>query len=196
MEMNDKTKKLIKPILIIIIVLILFAIYLIYSIIKGNQGGRSKSGNVYTPIQDVTYHSKIEKANKVYELFHAERCIQIYFDTLGRIDRSIYYSTRDEEEINNKIIDNKQQLYSMLDEEYIYNYNLTIDNMDERFSNFYNTLQFLTENVYVLDDEDTYESVYFVYGDLVNVSKNTIQQYGFIIRRQPRKHISIHNNSL
>ena len=187
--MNDKTKNLAMSILVIIIVLMSFAIYLVNSIKATKAKNRKNDPSIGHPedyVVDITYHHKIEKANTAQEFFDTEKCIDKYLRTLERLNRSIYLNL-DENSVNNKLTDTKEEVYSMLDEEYIFKYNLTIDNMDERFSYFYNTLEFLTENVYVLDDEKAHESIYFVYGNLVNASKNTIQQYGFIVRRNPRK---------
>lgn len=197
---DDKVKNLATPILVIIIVLICFAIYLANSIRNEKQKAEKRESNfnfVYSgDIKlDIKQHAKIEKADKAQEFFDTEKCIDAYLKTLGRLNRTIYLNL-DENSVNNKLTDTKEQVYSMLDEEYIFKYDLTIDNMDERFSYFYNTLEFLTENMYVLDDEKTHTSVYFVYGNLVNAGKNTIQQYGFIIRRNPRKRVAIYNNTL
>lgn len=198
--MDKKTKKRVKIILAIVIVLVFIVAYIIYlntrekeepeanynagnkesssSIQQGNNGSVHKPSNV----TDVTYHLKIEKANKKQEFFDTERCIQIYLSALSRTNKDIYKGI-DENAVNNKVVNNKQQIFSMLDAEYINKYNLTIDNMDGKLSQFYNTLEFLTEKMYVLDNKDKHESIYFVYGSLVNVTKNTIQPYGFIIRR-------------
>ncbi len=176
--MDKKVKVFIVIILIIIVILIGILSYLFY--ILKNEPQELEEEEIYYSDQDTHFRSELEKVTSKYDYFDTEACIRKYISSLQKLDTMLYQE--DSNTINNTIEIYKEELYNLLDETYINKNKVTLQNMDKNFSDYYATLNFEIENMYVVDAQEEL-AIYFVYGTLVNTKKNTVEKYGFIVKR-------------
>lgn len=177
--MKRRLKFLIILVIIIMVIIIGALVYMMN--ISKNKKVFIGTEEIYYSDQDTHFRNNIEKVSSKYEFFDTNTCIQKYITTLQKIDKS-YYSEQ------NGIVENmtsayKEELYNLLDTEYVKESNLSLNNIDKNFSAYYvKNLDFQTTEMYVWDIEDSL-TIYFVYGNLINTNKNTIEAYGFIVKR-------------
>lgn len=169
---------------IFIIILILIGILICIKILTNGSNINIMSNIVdeekYSSDQDTDFRNGIEKITSKYEYFDTIACIQKYLDLLNKINISNYEGNKNE--IGETVKLYKEDLYNMLDNQYKQQYNLTLNNIDNRFSKYYKDLYFDVKNMYVVDIEEE-NSIYIVYGDLVEKDKKIINTFGFIVIR-------------
>ena len=174
--MENLIKKLIIIISIIIIIIIGILIYLLNNnvnlYIDEDEGA-------YTDYY-VAFRNEVEKINTEYEFFDTLACIRKYTNLLQKLDKD-YYKNEDGN-IDETIQIYKEQLYNLLDQNYVDHNKLTIDNIDNSLSKYYTNVEFQTKEMYALDVTEHY-LICFVYGDLINIENRTMQEYGFIVKR-------------
>lgn len=180
--MEKKIKYLI--IFVFIMILILIGILICIKFLT-NEKSISNINNLneeekYSSDQDIDFRNNVEKTTSKYEYFDTVACIQKYIDLLNKINISNYDGNRNE--IGETVNLYKEDLYNMLDNKYKKQYNLTLNNIDNRFSKYYKDLYFDVKNMYVVDIEEE-NSIYIVYGNLVEKEKKTISTFGFIVIR-------------
>lgn len=180
--MEKKIKYLIIFVFIMILVLIgiLICVKFLTNEKNINSINNTNEEEKYSSDQDIYFRNDIEKITSKYEYFDTIACIQKYLDLLNKINISNYEGNRNE--IGETIKLYKEDLYNMLDNKYKKQYNLTLNNIDNRFSKYYKDLYFDVKNMYVVDIEEE-NSIYIVYGDLVEKDKKIINTFGFIVIR-------------
>lgn len=177
--MEKKIKLLIIIILVIIVIIIGSLIYLL-NILKDNNQINFGEDEIYYSDQDIHFRNELEKVTSKYDFFDTQACINKYLISLQKLDKKSY---DEEENVINQTLDiYKEELYNLLDIQYIKQYKLDINNIDKRLSNYYTSLNFQIERMYVLDEEEEL-AIYFVYGNLVDTNNNKIEDYGFIVKR-------------
>lgn len=177
--MERKLKKIIIIVTVIIIIIVGILIYLLSTLNK--EGILNKiDDEIYYSDEDIHFRNNVEKVTSKYDFFDTIICIEKYIDLLQKLDNS-YYQEKNELVLSTIEI-YKEELYNLLDEDYIKNYNITLKNMDEKFSKYYANISFNVENMYVIDIKEELP-VYFVYGNLININNNKTEEYGFIVKR-------------
>lgn len=173
-------KNNLKLIIIIICIIIIIITAILLSLLFLNKEKISNGEEIYYSDQDTHFRNELEKVTSKYDYFDTISCIQKYTNTLKKLDTSTYA------EKNNEIIETiniyKEDLYYLLDENYINQYNLTLNNIDSKLSNYYTSLNFQIEIMYVVDSQEEV-AIYFAYGNLINEKKNTNEKYGFVVKR-------------
>ena len=176
--MEKKLKLLMIIILIIIVIIIGILIYLLNTINDNNSINIGKE-EVYYSDQDIHFRSEVEKVISKYDFFDTVVCINKYLTSLQKLDKNLYDG--ESSSVNDTINIYKEELYNLLDTDYIKQNELTIQNIDKKLSKYYTSIDFQTKSMYVLDAEDEL-AIYFIYGDLINANNN-IENYGFIVKR-------------
>ena len=177
--MEKKIKYLI--IFVFIMILILIGILICVKFLTNEKSiNYINEEEEYSSDQDTYFRNNVEKATSKYEYFDTVACIQKYLELLNKINISNYEGNRNQ--IGETIDLYKEDLYNMLDNKYKKQYNLTLNNIDNRFSKYYKDLYFDVQNMYVVDIEEE-NSIYIVYGNLVEKDKKTISTFGFIVIR-------------
>lgn len=180
--MEKKIKRFIVIITIIIIIIVALLLYLI-SVLNKEGKLNTNDEEIYLSDQDTHFRTQLEKVTSKYDFFDTITCINKYMDLLQKLDISSY------EEQNSTVNDTigiyKQQLYDLIDKDYIKQYNLTMQNIDNKFSNYYKEIEFNVEKMYVLDAQEDL-AIYFVYGNLIDVSDKKSSEYGFIVKRDTK----------
>lgn len=177
--MEKKIKWFMIIILIIIVIIISILIYLLNTL-NGNNSINIGKEEIYVSDQDTHFRSKVEKVTSRYDFFDTQTCIKKYIASLQKLDRNLYDG--ESRSVNDTIKIYKEELYHLLDTDYIKQNELTIQNIDTKFSNYYASLEFQIKSMYVLDAKEEL-AIYFVYGDLINKNNNKIEDYGFIVKR-------------
>lgn len=180
MEKKIKYLMLFIFIMILILIGILICVKFLTNEKNINSINNTNEEEKYSSDQDIYFRNDIEKITSKYEYFDTIACIQKYLDLLNKINISNYEGNRNE--IGETIKLYKEDLYNMLDNKYKKQYNLTLNNIDNRFSKYYKDLYFDVKNMYVVDIEEE-NSIYIVYGDLVEKDKKIINTFGFIVIR-------------
>lgn len=132
---------------------------------------------------EIIYRDSLVKENSKFEFFDTKTCIDNYFNTLSKINKNKY----DNDDMFSKeslqeIIDTyKEEIYSMLDEDYIKSFSITLSNMDKSLSKYYETVKFEIDNMYVVDTKKEM-TIFVVYGNIIYTDKNKAEPYGLIIK--------------
>ena len=166
---------------IVLIIIILAVIVMILLMQKSNQQYQEEP----TESVEVTYRDKLIKVDSKFEFFDTYTCIQKYFITLSKLNKN-QYNNDDINVTENSLQETfetyKEDLYSMLDEDYTKIFNISLDSIDKTFSKYYENVKFEINNMYVVDTENEM-TIYVVYGDLIYTDKNKIEPYGLIVKR-------------
>lgn len=177
--MEKKVKLLMIIITIIIVIIIGILIYLLNTQ-NGNNSISIGKEEIYYSDQDTHFRNEVEKVTSKYDFFDTEVCIKKYITSLQKLDKNLY--ERESSSVNDTINIYKEELYNLLDTDYIKQNKLTIQNIDKKLSNYYTNLNFQIRSMYVLDAEEEL-AIYFVYGNLISTNNNKIENYGFIVKR-------------
>lgn len=177
--MEKKVKLLMIIITIIIVIIIGILIYLLNTQNANNSISIGKE-EIYYSDQDTHFRNEVEKVTSKYDFFDTEVCIKKYITSLQKLDKNLY--ERESSSVNDTINIYKEELYNLLDTDYIKQNKLTIQNIDKKLSNYYTNLNFQIRSMYVLDAEEEL-AIYFVYGNLISTNNNKIENYGFIVKR-------------
>lgn len=177
--MEKKVKLLMLIIIIIIVIIIGILIYLLNTQ-NGNNSISIGKEEIYYSDQDIHFRSEVEKVTSKYDFFDTETCIKKYITSLQKLDKTLYEG--ESNSVNDTINIYKEELYNLLDTDYIKQNKLTIQNIDKKLSNYYTSLNFQIKSMYVLDSEEEL-AIYFVYGNLINTNNKKVENYGFIVKR-------------
>ena len=177
--MEKKVKLLIIITIVIIVIITGILIYLL-NMENGNNLIDIGKEETYYSDQDTHFRSELEEVTSKYDFFDTDACIKKYIATLQKLDKNMYEDKSNS--VNDTINIYKEELYNLLDMDYIKQNKLTIQNIDKKLSNYYTSLNFQIKNMYVLDAKEEL-AIYFVYGNLINTNNKKIENYGFIVKR-------------
>lgn len=173
-------EKLIKKLIIIISIMIIIIIGILIYLLNNNADLYVDEDEGYYPDYNVSFRNEIQKVNTKYEFFDTLTCIRKYTNLLEKLDKRYYQN--EEGNAKETIQIYKEQLYNLLDKEYINQNKLAINNIDNSLSKYYTNLEFQVKEMYALDVTEHF-LMFFVYGDLINIDNNSINEYGFIVKR-------------
>lgn len=143
----NKIKKLIIILICIIIILLIATIV----IIKNKQDGDVAFINKEIEEQELV--EEPENTIQISDYFRVKDCIQNFID-IANIQNSIYYDKQDD---GNQIYNektHKEILYTMLNESYIKEKNITIDNVFNYVKTFNTKQRFYPTSVTILSEEE------------------------------------------
>ena len=133
----------------------------------------------------VSYYDKLTEIEEKYEFFDMQICINNYINTLKSLNSKLYANYAEDEESKNELkeyIEEQQEvLYNLLGDEYIKQFNITVQNINNNFSKYYEINIFNIENMRGIDIDNNL-SIYVIDGQIM-YNNNKTENYQFIVKK-------------
>lgn len=180
--MNLKLMKIIKYVILIVIILI---ICIIGFFLLKNKGkiGEDRSATPSTHIEAVENYNKIEKISNKNDYYIVKNCLNVFYIDYSQIyenTKSSFKLESDKENVENLKKQNIQTVYNILDEDYIKENNITLNNLETKLKKI-NKVSIDIANIYVYTKNENIK-VYFVYGNLIDSSTHTASDFKIMLK--------------
>lgn len=179
--MNLKMKNVLKLIILIVVILIICIISICILKIKV-KNEEERSATPATHIEAEQDSKVLERVSNNVDYYIVKNCTKnfyINYSQIYNIDSGDLIL--DDTNANNDVKEqNIKNIYNMLDDSYIKENNITLENLENKLSKINNVTVDIIDS-YVCTKSDNIK-VYFVYGNLMDVSKSSASKFSLILK--------------
>lgn len=184
--MDSKFIKIIRwMILIIIILIICIILYLLFK----NNGKliEDQSATPPTHIEVEENYGKIENAKNKKDYYIAKNCLNTFYINYSQIyedTKNSFKLESDAENIEKLKKQNIQNVYDILDEEYIKENSITVNNLEKKLQKI-NKVSIDITDMYVYTKNQNIK-IYFVYGNLIDILNEKVNDLKVMLKVDTR----------